>query len=84
MYSDLFMPNELNFGPSKTEHQVATGQRVSTRCRLNRLVRSLASCERSEKGGEWPVRRRGRSRGCVKSAERTQLESAINYLLTRS
>jgi hypothetical protein len=42
MDSALFMPNEPNSRPSKTEHQVVTGQRVSTRCRLNRL------------GGRWP------------------------------
>jgi hypothetical protein len=59
MNSALFMPNKPNFRSSKTEHQVVTGQRVSTRCRLNRLVRSVASCERSEKGGQGPVEQRG-------------------------
>jgi hypothetical protein len=84
MDSVLFMPNEPNSRSSKTEHRVVTRQRVSTRCRLNRLVRSVACCEMSEKGSQWPLERRGMSRGCAKSAERTQLESAINYLLTRS
>ena len=84
MDSALFMPNEPNSRSSKTEHRVVTRQRVSTRCRLNRLVRSVACCEMSEKGSQWPLERRGMSRGCAKSAKRTQLESAINYLLTRS
>ncbi len=42
MDSVLFMPNEPNSRSSKTEHRVVTRQRESTRCRLNRLVRSVA------------------------------------------
>jgi len=50
--SDILMPNEANFRTSKTEHGVATRQRVSTRCGRNRVEQSVAACERSEEAGQ--------------------------------
>jgi hypothetical protein len=70
MISALFMANEPNSGSSKTEHRVITGQRLSTRCRLNSFLLSVACSEISEKGSQWPMERRGMSRGCAKKRRR--------------
>ncbi len=56
---------------SRTENGVVTCRRVSTRCGRNRVERSVAYCEMSEMGSQWPLERRGMSPGCAKSAERS-------------
>jgi len=77
--SDILMQNEANSRTSRSEHGVATGQRVSTRCDRNRVEQAVAACERSEEAGRWPEEQRGRSRRSAKSAKRSQLITDINY-----
>jgi len=80
--SDIFMQNEANSRSSKTEHGVVTGQRVSTRCGRNRVEQTVASCERSEEAGQWPVEQRGRTGRCAKCAKRSQFAWDTNHCWT--